>query len=150
MKIFRYFFQAIDALWINKLRTALSTLWIVIWIASVTIMLALWEWLKAQMLENLSVSNDVISILPKDTNEWAPADPNNPKKPEEKAYIQVKEVFNLETIDKIKKYVWNIKSTIALAQTNWWNIKFAWKDLYSSIVWVTIDYLSIKKIKIVS
>ena len=70
MKLLKYFLNALDALWRNKLRSALSTLWIVIWIASVTIMLALWEWLKQKMLESLSVSNDVISITQKQDYGW--------------------------------------------------------------------------------
>lgn len=100
MKIIKYFVQSIDALWRNKLRSALSTLWIVIGIASVSIMMALWEWLKQKMLENLSVSNDVISILPKyDYGGWAPQDPKAPAAPET-AYVQVREIFYLKPLKK--------------------------------------------------
>lgn len=147
MRFLKYFIQALDALWRNKLRSTLSTLWIVIWIASVTIMLALWEWLKAKMLENLSVSNDVISLTPNDggrfwATDWGPK--------AETPYIQVKEIFVQDSIDKIKKYVWNVKTVLALATTNWASTKFEGKDLYGSIVWVTQDYFHTKWIEVVS
>jgi len=144
MNILKYFINALDSLWRNKLRSALSTLWIVIWIASVTIMLALWEWLKAQMLENLSVSNDVISIV---QNEWFPW-------PEwetiDLSFIKVNEIFNIKTIDSIKKYVWNIKWVIAMSSSYGGNSKFGIKDIYASVVWVTKDYLSLKEIKLLN
>ncbi len=146
MRFLKYFIQALDALWRNKLRSTLSTLWIVIWIASVTIMLALWEWLKAQMLENLSVSNDVISITPNDWGRWWMSEWPQVETP----YIQVKEIFVQDSIDKIKKYVWNVKTVLALATTNGASTKFEWKDLYGSIVWVTQDYFHTKWIEVVS
>lgn len=147
MRFLKYFIQALDALWRNKLRSTLSTLWIVIWIASVTIMLALWEWLKAQMLENLSVSNDVISITPNDWGRfWAIESWPQAETP----YIQVKEIFVQDSIDKIKKYVWNVKTVLALANANGASTKFEWKDLYGSIVWVTQDYFHTKWIEVVS
>lgn len=144
MNVIKYFINALDSLWRNKLRSALSTLWIVIWIASVTIMLALWEWLKAQMLENLSVSNDVISIV---QNEWFPWPEWETK---DLSFIKVNEIFNIKTIDSIKKYVWNIKWVIAMWSSYWWNSKFWIKDIYASIVWVTYDYLSLKDIKLIN
>lgn len=146
MRFLKYFIQALDALWRNKLRSTLSTLWIVIGIASVTIMLALWEWLKAQMLENLSVSNDVITITPNDGGRWWMSE--GPR--EETPYIQVKEIFTQDSIDKIKKYVWNVKTVLALANANGAETKFEWKDLYGSIVWVTQDYFHTKWIEVVT
>lgn len=146
MNLFRYFINAIDSLWRNKLRTTLSTLWIVIWISSVTIMLALWEWLKAQMLENLSVSNDVISIV--ENNWWQLDEKWQPIENPESWYIKIKDIFKIETIENIEKYIWNIKWVIALWSSYWSNSKIWTKDLYASINWITKDYLSLKKINI--
>lgn len=141
MNILKYFISAISSLLKNKLRTTLSTLWIVIWISSVTIMLALWEWLKAQMLENLSVSNDVISIVENNNFPWEWENTETP-------YIKVVDIFNVLTIDSIQKYVWNIKWVAGLASSYWWASKFEWKDLYSQITWITKDYLKLKNINI--
>ena len=140
MNILKYFISAVSSLLKNKLRTTLSTLWIVIWISSVTIMLALWEWLKAQMLENLSVSNDVISIVENNSFPWE-------WEPSEIPYIKVNDIFNILTIDSIQKYVWNINWVAGLASSYWWASKFEWKDLHSQITWITKDYLKLKNIK---
>lgn len=112
-------------------------------------MLALWEWLKAQMLENLSVSNDVISITPSDGGGWLRSEMWEWPQ-EETPYIQVKDIFVQDTLDKIKKYVWNIKTVLALAQSNGGQVKFEGKDLYGSIVWVTQDYFQTKGIEVVN
>ncbi|MGE4443557.1 MAG: ABC transporter permease [Candidatus Altimarinota bacterium] len=146
MRFLKYFIQALDALWRNKLRSTLSTLGIVIGIASVTIMLALGEGLKAQMLENLSVSNDVISITPNDGGRWGMSEGPQAETP----YIQVKEIFVQDSIDKIKKYVGNVKTVLALANANGASTKFEGKDLYGSIVGVTQDYFHTKGIEVVS
>lgn len=153
MRFLKYFLYAIKILWKNKLRTSLSTLWIVIWISSVTIMLALWEWLKQQMLENLSISNDVITITPND-NWWGGdwfwvREMPTWQDTIEQSFIKVKEIFIQDTIDKIKKYVPNIKTVLATWNAYWWETQFQWKTIYSSIVWVTNDYFKTKSIDII-
>lgn len=150
MKIIKYFLNALDALYRNKLRSALSTLWIVIWIASVSIMLALWEWMKQKMLESLSVSNDVISIVQKQDNSWWYDKDGKPLKSQDVSYVQVKDIFNQDTIDKIKLYVWNLKYVIWLWTKYWFNVKYEWKDIYPWIAWISSDYLSAKNIKVVA
>lgn len=150
MRIIKYFINALGSLWRNKLRSALSTLGIVIGIASVSIMLALWEWLKEQMLQNLTVSNDIISIVPKQ-DYWPPPWEDGKEKPQEaKPFVRVDEIFTDKTIEKIKKYIWNIKSVIALWTIYPGNMKFEWKDLYPNVSWVSLDYIKTKDIKIVN
>ncbi|MDD3794012.1 MAG: ABC transporter permease [Candidatus Gracilibacteria bacterium] len=141
MNILKYFISAVSSLLKNKLRTTLSTLGIVIGISSVTIMLALGEGLKAQMLENLSVSNDVISIV---ENNSFPGE----GEPTETPYIKVNDIFNVLTIDSIQKYVGNIKGVAGLASSYGGTSKFDGKDLYSQITGITKDYLKLKKINI--
>lgn len=149
MWILKYFINSLDSLWRNKLRSALSTLWIVIWIASVSIMMALWEWLKEQMLQSLSVSNDVIKISQKNNYWWGWGEWDDKKwKPEEKAYIQVKEVFNEQTVENIKKYISNVKYIVWYWNWSWWDSFFEWKNIYASLFWVTQDYFKAKWLKI--
>jgi ABC-type antimicrobial peptide transport system permease subunit len=114
MKILRYFTNALYSLWRNKLRSALSTLGIVIGIASVSIMMSIGEGMRQMMLENLSVSNDVISIVQKMD---AGASSDGPKK-EPIAYVQVKDIFTEDTIAAIFKHVGNISSVIGYGNGN--------------------------------
>lgn len=113
-------------------------------------MMALWEWLKQKMLENLSVSNDMISILPK-YDSGPVAWPNEGWVPQpEQAYVQVKEIFIPETIENIQKYIGNVKYVIGFGYGYWGWIKYEWKDIYSQMIGVTYDYFQAKKIKILA
>lgn len=145
MSILKYFINSLDSLWRNKLRSTLSTLWIVIWIASVSIMMALWEWLKEQMLQSLSVSNDVIKISQKNSYWWHRGEEWSK---EEKPYIQVKDVFTPETVDKIEKYVSNIKYIVWYWNWYGWESYFEWKNVYASVFGVTKDYFMAKWLKL--
>lgn len=146
MSILKYFINSLDSLWRNKLRSTLSTLWIVIWIASVSIMMALWEWLKEQMLQSLSVSNDVIKISQKNSYWWHRWE--EWWSDEQKPYIQVKDVFTPETVDKIEKYVSNIKYIVWYWNWYGWESYFEWKNVYASVFWVTKDYFKAKWLKL--
>ncbi|MBW7954203.1 ABC transporter permease [Candidatus Gracilibacteria bacterium] len=158
MRFLKYFLYAIKILWKNKLRTSLSTLGIVIGIASVTIMLALGEGLKKQMLENLSVSNDVITITPNEGGNWGEVgtpgigkmQTGDSETPTSQPTIRVKEIFTQDTIDKIKKYVPNVKTVLATGNAYGGETNFEGKTIYSSIVGVTYDYFKTKNIKVVS
>ncbi len=150
MKIFKYFINAFSSFWKNKLRSFLSTLWIIIWIASVSIMMAIWEGVKEMLIKNLSVSNDIITIVKK--NDWS-FSWNNWKKQnkKDKPYIQVNNIFNEKTLKSIKKYIWNVKYVEAIWNSQvWWEIKFEWKSVYGKIVWITETYLKAKNLEIKS
>jgi len=149
MKILYYFIWALWCLWRTKLRSILSTLWIVIWITSVTLMLALGEWVKQKMLESLTNSNDVIVINRKESSWEGQMWPDwKPKVNEQKLYSQIKDIFNQESIDNLTNSISNIRGTLPILNVYPWNIKFAWKDLYSSFMWVGQDFLRLKNVNI--
>jgi len=72
MNILLFIKQAFLSIISNKLRSFLSTLWIIIWISSFVIMLSLWEWAKQSMLKDFSWTSDVITIWKNydSTNNW--------------------------------------------------------------------------------
>lgn len=149
MKILYYFIWALWCLWRTKLRSILSTLWIVIWITSVTLMLALGEWVKQKMLESLTNSNDVIVINRKESYWEGQMWPDwKPKAKEQQLYSQIKDIFNQESIDNLTNSISNIRGTLPIINVYPWNIKFAWKDLYSSFMWVGQDFLRLKNVNI--
>ena len=63
MNIYIFIKQAFLSIKANKLRAFLSTLWIIIWISSFVIMLAMWEWAKASIAEGFDGKNNVITVL---------------------------------------------------------------------------------------
>ncbi|MDP5039029.1 MAG: ABC transporter permease, partial [Candidatus Gracilibacteria bacterium] len=144
MIILKYFINSLDALWRNKLRSALSTLGIVIGVASVSIMMALGEGLKEKMLENLSTSNDTITITEKNT--WGGREEETQDKP----YFQVKEVMVPSSIELLKKFIPDIKYVIGYGNGYGGSSQFEGKELYSSIVGVSSDYFKAKKLEILA
>lgn len=69
MNIILFIKQAILSIISNKLRSFLSTLWIIIWISSFVIMLSLWEWAKQSILKDFSSSSNIITIVEK-ISDW--------------------------------------------------------------------------------
>ena len=95
MNLLLFIKQAFLAIRWNKLRSFLSTLWIIIWISSFVIMLAIWEWTKQQMLSYFADSSNVVNI---DTNEW----PNQDWKPKSSLW---KNIFTEEITSEILEKV---------------------------------------------
>lgn len=72
MNLIIFIKQGLRSIISNKLRSFLSTLWIIIGIASFVIMLSLGEWAKAAIMQDFGGSNKVINVTPK-TVEWSVA-----------------------------------------------------------------------------
>lgn len=148
IRYLKYFSYAFWTLWRNKTRTILSTLWIIIGISSVTIMIAMWEWMRQRIIESMSLSNDVITITSENNYWWYMTNDGFDRPWEEIWYVQVKKVLNQNSIDKIKEIVPNVKYVIWYWESYAWNIKMDWRDIYSGITWITEDYLKAKNINI--
>lgn len=70
MNLYIFIKQAFSSIRANKLRSFLSTLWIIIWICSFVVMLSLWEWVKASILENFSGTSNMIKVMKKYSRWW--------------------------------------------------------------------------------
>lgn len=58
-----YLIWAFEAIINNKLRAGLSMLWIIIWVASVIVMLSIWEWTKSDIVKRFeSMGANVITL----------------------------------------------------------------------------------------
>jgi len=114
MNIFLYIKQAFSALRSNKLRSFLSTLWIVIWIMSFVIMLAIWESTKKTMLEQFGKTANVISIY--QNVSW------ESKKDQ-------KNIFENEIVDEILKKVPNVKKAVLNYTSIWQNVIYKWTSV---------------------
>lgn len=62
MNLFLFIKQAFSSIKSNKLRSFLSTLWIMIGISSFVIMLSIWEWAKQSILKSMSQMGNVINV----------------------------------------------------------------------------------------
>lgn len=64
-KFLENFINSLESIWSNKLRASLSMLWIIIWVASVIILSAIWNGSTAQILEQIEeMGTNVLTISP--------------------------------------------------------------------------------------
>lgn len=91
--------QSFSSLKANKLRSFLSTLWIIIWILSFVIMLSIWEWAKKSILDNFWSGWNVIKV----EKWWS----DSPKK-------NLVNIFDEKIISQIPEKVPNIASTLVI------------------------------------
>lgn len=135
MNIMLYIKQAFSALKANKLRSFLSTLWIIIWIMSFVIMLAIWEWAKNQILSSLSKDANIIRITKKYAEDWT-----NKK--------EAKDVMDLKILEEVPKKVPNIeKIWIKYNSISTATMVYNWNQLYNNIYPVTRDFFEIWEVK---
>lgn len=140
--------QWLSSIWANKLRSILSILWIVIWISSVVVMLAIWEWTKKQILSSFDNIDNLITIEKKYTwNEqkvawgWKEATVDEYVSP-------VKDVINIETADQLKSNVFWILDIAYTVTTNLWDVNYNSKPIHWDVQWISKWYLQIKWYKI--
>lgn len=143
MNIFEHFSESLDAIFNNKLRSILSTLWVVIGISSVVVMLWIWEWVKANIVKNLTTTNDVVVISP---NYWWW------RMEEEKEWWwelrkPVKDVITYDNINILKDKVPNVRTVIPVARVDT-NMTYKWKHAWGQIKWVNDKFISAKQVKL--
>jgi len=64
-KFLENFINSLESIWSNKLRASLSMLWIIIWVASVIILSAIWNGSTAQILDQIEeMGTNVLTISP--------------------------------------------------------------------------------------
>lgn len=131
MNIYLFIKQALWSIRANKLRSFLSTLWIIIWIASFVIMLSLWEWAKASILKEFSWSSDVITVVKKYNTNWF-----------------AKNIITEKIAQEINEKVPWVINTFPIFES--WNIRpfYGDKSIWWQLKWVSLWYLKNKKIEI--
>ena len=133
MNIFLFIKQAFWSIVANKLRSFLSTLWIIIGISSFVIMLSLWEWAKQAILKDFSSDAKIVTLMKSyESESW-----NN------------KNLLTVENIDNLKKISSNIKNIYI--NYSWYNGETIYKDknLHGEIKWISKDYLQNKEISVI-
>lgn len=132
MNIFLFIKQAFWSIIANKLRSFLSTLWIIIGISSFVIMLSLWEWAKQSILKDFSSDAKVITLMKSYEESWA----NNAE------LITPKNINNLKNISK------NIKNIYINYSWFYWETIYKDKNLRGEIKWISKDYFQNKEVSL--
>lgn len=121
--------MAFKSLYGNKLRTFLSTLWIVIWVSTISLVIAIWIWAKKDIEDQFkTLSVTAIAIMPVNT------EGSTSKISIEDIDIIKKEAENIENVTA---YVnWKMQSTTSFASLQAW------------ILWIMPDIFEISNLKL--
>lgn len=102
--------MAINSLYNNKLRTFLSSLWVIIWVATIVLVIAIWLWAQQKIEEqyaNLAVTSILINPVTSPTQKS--------KLSEEDVLILRNESVNIETVTAILQWKMVSSSDISSA-----------------------------------
>lgn len=128
--------NSIESITANKLRSALSMLWIIIWVSSVVILTAIWNGSQQTIVSKVQeMWTNILTI----TAGWWPGNVN--QKATSKDILSLKILNNIKEIDGLS---W------VLPIVSWnWQLVYGAKNMNASVLWITTDYLKIKNVKIV-
>lgn len=129
--IFEIIKMSFKSLYSNKLRTFLSTLWIVIGVSTISLVIAIWLWAQKDIEEQYkTLSVTAIAVMPVNT-EWSSSK------------------LSIEDVDYIKNNAQYVDSSTAFL--NWkLEASSSYNSISAWILWVTPDVFSISNLTLLS
>ena len=118
--------MALKSLYDNKLRTFLSTLWIIIWVSTISLVIAIWYWAQKDIEEQFkTLSVTAIAVMPINT-EWSTS---------KLSLEDIEFIKKAENIDKSTAFVnWKLQSSNSS------------NSIQAGILWVTPDIFEISNL----
>lgn len=129
---------AVSSIVNNKMRSSLSMLWIIIWVFSIIVMMALWQWTTATVMKNFtSMWANLITVSAWGSNQsriwWVFSTSSS-------------SIFTDELLDFIKNIDW-VKSVSPTVTANKQFIYWTY-NTKTSIVWVKSVYKTLKNLTV--
>lgn len=126
------------------MRSWLSTLWIVIWMTSVIVMMAIWQWTEESLMKNMQ---DMIKNKITVSSEWWYSQWNEEKN---KPWWFIKKVtFTKKTIELLEEYFPELKWKITF-KLEWksWEVKIWRNKQFVSTAWIPKNFLTLNEFKL--
>lgn len=121
----------------NKLRATLSMLWIIIWVASVVILNAMWNGSTQQITSQIEqMWTNLLTI-----SAWWGFGSSRDR-------ATATNILTSKLVDAIKENMTWIDGVLPVISTNW-QLVYGWKDMNTSLYWVDQGYLPIRNVEIV-
>lgn len=133
MNILLYLRQARESIRANKLRSWLSLLGIVIGIMSFVVMLALGEWVKQAMLNDMWQDADVMTIMP--------------QRGQDDAAVSTVDLFEPQILDAIREKVPGIASLWPIYESKWVSIEYGDKSSTYTLYPIQSGYFQYKQLQ---
>lgn len=137
LSIFENIINSLESIKSNKLRSSLSMLWIIIWVASVIILTAIWNWSQQSIVSKIEELWTNILTISAWWRWWV----------NDKWFS--KDFLNEKLVTFLKENTTNIKSILPVISWNW-QLIYNSNNMNSSVMWITTDYIQAKNWKISS
>lgn len=120
----------------NKLRSALSMLWIIIWVASVIILNAMWNWSTQEILNQIeALWTNILTVSPG----WGWGSSRD--------RATAWDILDENVVDSLKENISWLDWVLPVINSNW-QLVYSWKDMNASVYWIDENYLPIRDIEI--
>lgn len=127
--------NSLESIKSNKLRSALSMLWIIIWVSSVIILTAIWNGSQQSIVSKVQeLGTNILTISAWGWFWWVNTRSTS------------KEILNQKVINWIKTIDW-VSWVLPIISWNW-QIIYSSNNMNASVYWVSTDYFNVKNIKI--
>jgi len=119
--------MALKSLYDNKLRTFLSTLWIIIWVSTISLVIAIWYWAQKDIEDQFkTLSVTAIAVMPINTESSS----------SKLSIDDIEYIKKAENVDKATAYInWKLQAS---SSTN---------SIQAGILWVTPDIFEISNLE---
>ncbi|EKE28727.1 MAG: hypothetical protein ACD_3C00025G0016 [uncultured bacterium (gcode 4)] len=129
---------ALSSIVTNKLRSALSMLWIIIWVSSIIILMALWQWTTSTIVDRF---NSLWANLVTITSWWS-----NDTRIWWVSAVNSADIMDNQFVDYVKNIIW-VKDVAPSASASK-QLIYNTYNTRANIVWVWPNYLTIKNLVI--
>lgn len=120
----------------NKLRAALSMLGIIIWVASVIILNALWNWSTQTIVSQIeSFGTNILTVSP--WGWWGSS----------RDRAQANDILNSKIVLSIKENISGLDWVLPIINSNW-QVVYGSNDMSASVYWVDENFLEVRWIEI--
>jgi len=144
MRFFSYVADAIRTILSNKMRSGLSTLWIIIWVMSVVVLMAVWAGTSNQVLGQMSsMMQNTVTISP---GGWYSTWTEDSDRAE---YIK-SITFDVNLVHYLEQSFPELSWKIEYSASYRWDttVKYGSNSTYSQVLWVPKNYKELQELEL--
>lgn len=128
--------NSLDSIKSNKLRSSLSMLWIIIWVSSVVILTAIWNWSSKTIVDKIQEFwTNILTITPWWGFWWS--------RDNQTAW----NILNTKILSSIKDNISWLNWVLPIISSNW-QLVAGVNDMSASVYWIDTNFFDVKSVKI--
>lgn len=128
--------NSLESITANKLRSSLSMLWIIIWVSSVIILTAIWNWSRETIVNKIEeLWTNILTISPWRSS-WSSRD-----------RATSWDILNAKLVSNLKDNIDWLDWVLPIITWNW-QLVYWWNDMSAQVYWIDTNYFTIKNVKI--